>query len=295
MPLDGLGMEATGSKTRQRRGGSLQVRDRELPIPQVRKGPRSWPRGCRTGTWWWAAATIAGSGLLTSCIPDATRYVDVPVTGNGVQNGSLGNCPVFPADNAWNRDVSTLPVATNLGEVPRRHRRARRQPEAARRLRRRRRLRDPVHDRPRQAGDGAGQLRRLRRRERPGPVPDPAHRAGRRRRATATCSPSTATTASSTSCSRDRARRPLGRELRRECSTSAPTRCVPTGWTSADAAGLPIFPGLVRYDEVAGGHIDHALRFTVSRARNAASSSPPRTTRRRAPIPTARRWACASG
>jgi hypothetical protein len=36
------------------------------------------------------------------------------------------------------------------------------------------------------------------------------------------------------------------------------------GWTSADAAGLPILPGLVRYDEVAAGEIDHALRFTVS-------------------------------
>ena len=34
------------------------------------------------------------------------------------------------------------------------------------------------------------------------------------------------------------------------------------GWTSADAAGLPIFPGLVRYDEVAAGHIDHAIRVT---------------------------------
>jgi hypothetical protein len=39
----------------------------------------------------------------------------------------------------------------------------------------------------------------------------------------------------------------------------------PDGWTSADAAGLPILPGLVRRDEVAAGHIDHALRFTVSR------------------------------
>jgi hypothetical protein len=37
----------------------------------------------------------------------------------------------------------------------------------------------------------------------------------------------------------------------------------PMGWTSADAAGLPILPGLVRYDEVAAGHIDHAVRFTV--------------------------------
>jgi hypothetical protein len=37
----------------------------------------------------------------------------------------------------------------------------------------------------------------------------------------------------------------------------------PAGWTSADAAGLPILPGLARYDEVAAGAIRHALRFTV--------------------------------
>jgi hypothetical protein len=44
----------------------------------------------------------------------------------------------------------------------------------------------------------------------------------------------------------------------------------PAGWTSADAAGLPIFPGLVRYDEaVELGEIRHALRFTASRTRRA--------------------------
>jgi hypothetical protein len=37
----------------------------------------------------------------------------------------------------------------------------------------------------------------------------------------------------------------------------------PAGWTSADAAGLPILPGLARYDEVTAGVIDHALRFTA--------------------------------
>jgi hypothetical protein len=40
-------------------------------------------------------------------------------------------------------------------------------------------------------------------------------------------------------------------------------RLRPAGWTSADAAGLPILPGLARYDEVARGAIDHALRFTA--------------------------------
>jgi hypothetical protein len=42
----------------------------------------------------------------------------------------------------------------------------------------------------------------------------------------------------------------------------------PDDWTSADAAGLPIFPGLIRYDEVASGVINHAIRFTVPETRN---------------------------
>lgn len=50
------------------------------------------------------------------------------------------------------------------------------------------------------------------------------------------------------------------------------------GWTSADAAGLPIFPGLVRYEEAASGVISHALRFTVS-------------TTRKAYVPPATHWA----
>lgn len=41
------------------------------------------------------------------------------------------------------------------------------------------------------------------------------------------------------------------------------------GWTSADAAGLPILPGLARYDEVRRGRISHALRITVPRTRRA--------------------------
>jgi hypothetical protein len=56
----------------------------------------------------------------------------------------------------------------------------------------------------------------------------------------------------------------------------------PAGWTSADAAGLPILPGLVRHDEVIGrGEINHALRFTVSRTR-------------RAYLPPATHWASSS-
>ena len=45
----------------------------------------------------------------------------------------------------------------------------------------------------------------------------------------------------------------------------------PYGWTSADAAGLPIFPGLVRYDEVAAGAIKHAIRVTVAQTKSDAN------------------------
>ena len=47
----------------------------------------------------------------------------------------------------------------------------------------------------------------------------------------------------------------------------------PWTWTSADAAGLPIFPGLVRYDEAASGNIQHAFRFTLPRT--SAAFTPP--------------------
>ena len=49
----------------------------------------------------------------------------------------------------------------------------------------------------------------------------------------------------------------------------ASNKLRPDGWTSADAAGLPIFPAVVRYDELKRGQIEHALRFTVTRSRRA--------------------------
>jgi Putative Ig domain len=54
----------------------------------------------------------------------------------------------------------------------------------------------------------------------------------------------------------------------------------PYGWTSADAAGLPIFPGLVRYDEVAAGAINHAFRMTLAQTKSDANGGyfvPPAT------------------
>ncbi len=179
------------------------------------------------------------------------------------------HCPIFPANNPWNQRVDSLPVAHGLG-----------------RLIASIGLSDPVHPdfgtvyngapngipyavvsnrheaRPRQL--------RLRQRVRQGPVPAAAQRADRGRPAL------------DRRPARDR-RRP--RAAARTTSCSTPTRTTagarwhagsgaifnlrsnhlrPAGWTSADAAGLPILPGLARYDEVARGSIDHALRFTAN-------------------------------
>jgi hypothetical protein len=49
----------------------------------------------------------------------------------------------------------------------------------------------------------------------------------------------------------------------------ASSKLRPDGWTSADAAGLPIFPAVVRYDELKRGRVEHALRVTVRRTRRA--------------------------
>lgn len=49
----------------------------------------------------------------------------------------------------------------------------------------------------------------------------------------------------------------------------ASNKLRPTGWTSADAAGLPIFPAVVRFDELQRGRIEHALRVTFAKTRRA--------------------------
>ena len=69
----------------------------------------------------------------------------------------------------------------------------------------------------------------------------------------------------------------------------------PWTWTSADAAGLPIFPGLVRYDEVAAGQIQHAIRFTLPQSRAAMVPPASHWAVEIPPVPMRRQWACACG
>ena len=75
--------------------------------------------------------------------------------------------------------------------------------------------------------------------------------------------------------------RRLGRDLQPRSNRLRPAR-----YTSADAAGLPILPGLARYDEVARGAIDHALRFTAPCTRARATCIPPATSPQRCSGPS---------
>ena len=105
----------------------------------------------------------------------------------------------------------------------------------------------------------------VRRPERPGPVPDPARTRRSRRAATPTCWPCQQGTCLLYELfAASAGRRRLDGGLRAPAGTCAPTRLRPEGWTSADAAGLPILPGLLRYDEVASGQVTHAIRMTFS-------------------------------
>jgi len=105
----------------------------------------------------------------------------------------------------------------------------------------------------------------------PGPYPIPPGApvegaGGRAPMATATCWCSTQTTRSSTRCTTRTSRRTArGRPAPARSFDLTSNALRPDGWTSADAAGLPILPGLARYDEIVGeGVLDHALRFTVA-------------------------------
>src|SRR4051812_26881116 len=72
------------------------------------------------------AAVVLGAGLPPSPAPAPTTTstttttrpattTTTPAGGAWSQNGSLGSCKVFPADNPWNQDVSAVPTATNSG------------------------------------------------------------------------------------------------------------------------------------------------------------------------------------
>ena len=202
----------------------------------------------------------------------------------------LGSCPVFPdppaslspptpppspTEAAWNQDISkaprrpAAPPPTSPTSTPT-------AATSAPRLRLAARLRLPLRGRRRRPAQAADPLHRLRRRERPRAVPGPGGRAGRGRQRQRRRPPRArrrplrpARSTSSTAPSTSRKPQPHWNADSGTAWDLRSTALRPDGWTSADAAGLPIFPGLVRYDEVAAGHLDHAIRVTFDSTRNA--------------------------
>jgi hypothetical protein len=174
------------------------------------------------------------------------------------------SCPVFPEGNPWNRDVSSLPVAANSDTLIESIGRGR-----------------SLHpDFSRQGGYGIpfNVVRRTQRKVRVrfqyasesdrGPYPIPSRPRIER--------------------GSDRHMLIIDRDTCRLYELFAARKVAgrwtagsgaifnlrsnalrPLGWTSADAAGLPILPGLARYHEVRAGRIDHAVRFTAPRTRRA--------------------------
>ena len=226
--------------------------------------------GCGT------AATGSGPAGPGNAAPPPSSPPVQPPAGSAA---SLGGCPLFPADNAWNRDVSGDPVAANSAALL-----SVMSPGNALHL-------DlgtseeyygipysvvaPAHPRvPVEYGTGGADYSDE---SDPGPMPIPLD-APIEGGSTADPDPGAGDRHVLVVQQGDCVLYELYNTVRTaggfRVSSSARwdlkvNAVRPPGWTSADAAGLPILPGLLRYDEVAAGRIAHALRFTVPRVRRA--------------------------
>jgi len=233
-----------------------------------RRPPPSTSSTSSTTTSSTSSTTSTSTTSTTTTSTTTTSTTQPPSGGGWAQNGPLGSCTVFPADNSWNRDVSALPVDANSANYV----------NAITALGGNQKLHADF------GGAGAYGIPYITvpgtqplvpvtfvaygSESDPGPYPIPLAapiEGGSDRHVLAV--------------DRDHCKLyELFAATSGAGSWSADSGAVfdltsnalrPEGWTSADAAGLPIFPGLVRYDEVASGHINHALRFTVSSTQRA--------------------------
>ena len=218
--------------------------------------------------------TVAFSAVvLAACLPPAPRPAPAPAPpapappsgGAWAQNGPLGSCHVFPADNAWNRDISNDPVDANsgnyiasIGAATGLH------PDFGSNLSYGIPYVVVPQDQPRVpiTFDYMSESD-------PGPYPIPPNppieggpgATGDRHILIITSGECYLYEIFAAQLTGGMWHGGSGAIWHLQVDWTRPA-----GWTSADAAGLPIFPGLVRYDEVAAGAINHALRFTVQRS-----------------------------
>lgn len=210
----------------------------------------------------WLTALLGSVLASTALAAAGPLYLPVIQRSAGPAGPTIGGCPVFPADNAWNRDISQEPVDANSADY------------IAYILRSRTYLHADFGSNPDYgipfvvvpATQPAVPITfdAYADESDPGPYPIPADapiEAG---------SDAHVLVVRQGECK-------LYETFATSYSPSGGWRAAngavfdlnsnalrPLGWTSADAAGLPILPGLARYDEVSAGEIRHALRFTVS-------------------------------
>jgi hypothetical protein len=205
------------------------------------------------------AATAPPTAAHPTPRPTATR-----VSGS-VAGASLGGCRVFPADNAWNEDVSHLPIDANSSAYLARIDSSRQfvHPDFGS---------DPTYGIPYVVVPRSQPLVPITftaygAESDPGPYPVPLNAP------VETGGDAHVLVVDSGNCRLYE----LYSAQRSGNGWDAASGAVfnlgsdalrPDTWTSADAAGLPILPGLVRYDEVAAGVIHHALRFTVQQTQD---------------------------
>jgi hypothetical protein len=198
--------------------------------------------------------------------PVLTTGHQTPARASGA---SVGRCSIFPPDNPWNRDISNDPVDPNSERYLRSMRAADK------------RLHPDFGSNPKYGIPWIAVPRHTRRYEMefsyadesdPGPYPFPedvpieggADAEGDRH----------VIVIDRDACKLYEGFNCWFQDTRWKCDSGAvfdlqSNRLRPRGWTSADAAGLPVFAGLVRHDEVQAGQIRHALRFTARKTQRA--------------------------
>ena len=202
-----------------------------------------------------------------------------PAATGGERGPSLGGCPMFPATTRGTRRSTSLPVRPDSADVDREHQHQPAQDESAPRLRRAGGVRHPV-----QGGPGVAARRcaihytAYGDESDPGPFPIPGERAGRgwlgERRRPPRDRAAAGHVSSLRAGRRVLAGRPLECRRRASTGTSTRTRCGRWAGRRPTRPACRSSPGLVRYDEVAAGHIDHAVRFTVREDAEGATSFP---------------------
>ena len=211
--------------------------------------------------WGWLGGVVGLGLAATALAADGSLYLPAILRNDGPPGPTLGGCSVFPPDNAWNRDVSGDPVDPNSANYINYINRTATHLHADF-------GEDPSYGIPYVVVPANQPMVPIDFWESPdesdpGPYPIPPNapiEAGSDghmlvlRQGECKLYETYVTSYSASA----------GWEAASGAVFDLNSNALrPLGWTSADAAGLPILPGLVRYDEVVAGEIRHALRFTV--------------------------------